>query len=124
MKPLKPLIISGKEVLPLVEGGKGVAITNGGKTWTPQVRVYVDDQDHNPVAGGTVTGRWGTGEMDSCTTNASGYCEMLGGPSAAKNTRSVDFSVLNIDVPESAYLSGANHDEDNDSDGTTITVSK
>jgi NAD(P)H-dependent flavin oxidoreductase YrpB (nitropropane dioxygenase family) len=29
MKPLEPLIISGKEVLPLVEGGKGVAITNG-----------------------------------------------------------------------------------------------
>jgi NAD(P)H-dependent flavin oxidoreductase YrpB (nitropropane dioxygenase family) len=29
MKPLEPLIISGKEVLPLVEGGKGVAISNG-----------------------------------------------------------------------------------------------
>jgi NAD(P)H-dependent flavin oxidoreductase YrpB (nitropropane dioxygenase family) len=29
MNPVKPLIISGKEVWPLVEGGKGVAITNG-----------------------------------------------------------------------------------------------
>jgi nitronate monooxygenase len=29
MKPLKPLIISGREVLPLVEGGKGISATNG-----------------------------------------------------------------------------------------------
>ncbi len=29
MKQLRPLIISGKEVLPLVEGGKGVAVTDG-----------------------------------------------------------------------------------------------
>lgn len=29
MKPLKSLVISGKEVLPLVEGGKGVAISTG-----------------------------------------------------------------------------------------------
>ncbi|MDP6953886.1 MAG: nitronate monooxygenase [Alphaproteobacteria bacterium] len=29
MKTLNPILLSGKEVLPLVEGGKGVAITNG-----------------------------------------------------------------------------------------------
>lgn len=29
MKPLKSLVISGREVLPLVEGGKGIAISNG-----------------------------------------------------------------------------------------------
>ena len=29
MRPLKPLIISGREVLPLVEGGKGISISNG-----------------------------------------------------------------------------------------------
>ncbi|HZT89259.1 MAG TPA: nitronate monooxygenase [Stellaceae bacterium] len=29
MKPLKPLVISGREVLPLVEGGKGISISNG-----------------------------------------------------------------------------------------------
>ena len=29
MKLLKPLVISGKEVAPLVEGGKGIAISNG-----------------------------------------------------------------------------------------------
>lgn len=29
MKSLKPLIISGKEVLPLVEGGKGISVSNG-----------------------------------------------------------------------------------------------
>lgn len=29
MKPLKPVVISGFEVLPLVEGGKGVSISNG-----------------------------------------------------------------------------------------------
>lgn len=29
LKNLKPIIISGKEVLPLIEGGKGVAVSNG-----------------------------------------------------------------------------------------------
>ena len=29
MKPLKPLMISGREVLPLVEGGKGISVSNG-----------------------------------------------------------------------------------------------
>ena len=29
MKPLKPILISGREVLPLVEGGKGISVSNG-----------------------------------------------------------------------------------------------
>ena len=29
MKALKSLVISGREVLPLVEGGKGISISNG-----------------------------------------------------------------------------------------------
>ncbi len=29
MKSLKPVVISGREVLPLVEGGKGIAVSNG-----------------------------------------------------------------------------------------------
>src|SRR6201999_966591 len=29
VKALKPLVISGREVLPLVEGGKGISVSNG-----------------------------------------------------------------------------------------------
>src|SRR5947207_13487767 len=29
VKPLNPIVISGREVLPLVEGGKGISISNG-----------------------------------------------------------------------------------------------
>ncbi len=29
MRPLNPLIVSGREVLPLVEGGKGISVSNG-----------------------------------------------------------------------------------------------
>ena len=29
MKTLKPLMISGKEVIPLIEGGKGIAVSDG-----------------------------------------------------------------------------------------------
>ena len=29
MKSLNPILMSGKEVLPLVEGGKGIAVSNG-----------------------------------------------------------------------------------------------
>jgi len=32
MKALNPLVISGREVLPLIEGGKGISITNGEST--------------------------------------------------------------------------------------------
>lgn len=29
MKPLKPIVIAGKEFLPLIEGGKGISVSNG-----------------------------------------------------------------------------------------------
>src|ERR687883_370102 len=29
VKPLNPILISGREVLPLVEGGKGISVSNG-----------------------------------------------------------------------------------------------
>src|SRR3989304_6190889 len=29
MKPLNPILMSGREVLPLVEGGKGISVSNG-----------------------------------------------------------------------------------------------
>ncbi|HZT18832.1 MAG TPA: nitronate monooxygenase, partial [Dongiaceae bacterium] len=29
MKALNPILISGREVLPLVEGGKGISVSNG-----------------------------------------------------------------------------------------------
>jgi len=29
LRPLKPLVISGREVLPIVEGGKGISVSNG-----------------------------------------------------------------------------------------------
>jgi len=29
VRPLLPLVISGREVLPLVEGGKGISVSNG-----------------------------------------------------------------------------------------------
>src|SRR4051795_8046369 len=29
LKALKPLLISGREVLPIVEGGKGISVSNG-----------------------------------------------------------------------------------------------
>ena len=29
MKPFNPLVISGREILPLVEGGKGISVSNG-----------------------------------------------------------------------------------------------
>lgn len=29
LKALKPLVMSGKEVLPLIEGGKGIAVSTG-----------------------------------------------------------------------------------------------
>lgn len=59
MKALKPLLMSGKEVLPLVEGGKGIAVSNGESSgaWAAAggvgtfsgVNADSFDEDGNPV---------------------------------------------------------------------------
>jgi hypothetical protein len=90
--------------------------------WTAVVTVTIHDQDENPVANAFVSGLWSSGASGSgsCTTNASGQCQVS---SLVRTTSgSVVFSVSGVSLSGNAYDPAANHDPDGDSDGTSITV--
>jgi len=95
------------------------------KNWNATVTITVHDTNHIPVAGITVTGNWsgGTTGTSSCVTNASGQCNVTSSSMNSKKA-SVTFTVSSLTGSGYTYNSGANHDPDGDSDGTSITVLK
>ena len=50
MRSLIPLVISGREVLPLVEGGKGISVSNGESSGAAAESQRIDGQHWFPVA--------------------------------------------------------------------------
>lgn len=88
--------------------------------------VLVHDQSHTPVANAKVTGTWSAGDTNkrtlSCTTNASGQCNVTSGRLSRATNASVTFSVTNLTAAGATYQSSANHDADGSSNGTTVTV--
>jgi hypothetical protein len=73
------------------------------------------------VEGVTATGGWSVGGEVSCITNSLGYC------SVSKNNlktsvNSIDFTISNLEQTGYTYLGFENHDDETDSDGTTITI--
>ena len=99
--------------------------TGTNKNWAVTIIIAVHDSNHNPVASASVSGSWSAGASGSsnCTTNASGHCTVT--KSGIKNRiSSVAFTVTNVSKSGSVYNSSANHDPDDDSNGTTITVAK
>jgi serine protease AprX len=99
--------------------------TSEGRTWSAYVIVTVHDGSHNPLPNAIVYGSWtGTGiGSDECTTDYAGECLMLK-TFIRRRTRQVRFSVTNVVHASLTYESGANHDADGDSDGTSITILK
>jgi hypothetical protein len=102
----------------------GSSADAGKGKWTATVIVEINDADGASVSGALVEGSWagGASGSGSCTTNASGTCQV------AKNARNRDasasFTIVNVTQSGSTYDAGANSDPDGDSDGTTIVVSK
>ncbi|HEX8682241.1 MAG TPA: S8 family serine peptidase [Ardenticatenaceae bacterium] len=101
------------------------ASASGGGNWTANVIITVHDANHTPVANATVSGSWSNGATGtaSCITNSSGQCT-IGKSGIAKRTTSVTFTVGNVSRSSYTYSSGANHDPDGSSNGTTIIVAK
>jgi hypothetical protein len=101
--------------------GDSVIQPNG--RWTAVLTVTVHDQDNNPVANAAVSGAWsnGTSGTGTCTTNASGQCDILRS-NIRPTTGSVTFTVNDVTLSGSAYTPAANHDPDGDSNGTIITI--
>lgn len=95
----------------------------GGKRGSQAVAtITVHDQNHNPVAGVTVTGTWTGGSTASCTTDASGRCSLS--RSWAKKQTSLTFTVSGLSKSGYTYRPAENHDLDGDSNGTFVTVVK
>jgi serine protease AprX len=92
--------------------------------WDAVVEVKVLDVNGVPISGATVSGVWGSGASGgaSCTTNASGVCQ-ISKTNLKSNLGSVSFSVTDInDGGVHIYQAALNQDPDGDSDGTTIIL--
>lgn len=106
------------------------SVTSQGGTWSSTLTITVHNELEKPVIGATVyaTADYNSGSNAiSCTTGVSGQC--ITAPLAIhKKNSSVIYTVDNIDYTidtiDHNYQSGANHDPDDDSDGTVIEVTK
>lgn len=101
----------------------GGATSAAGRAWNATVTVTVHDYVHvGNASGATVSASWSSGVVGdtSCVTDMYGQCNINAGITD-KLTKKVS---LNITDVSGNYLSGANHDVDDDSDGTSITISR
>ena len=98
---------------------------SGSRNWQANVRIFVHDGYHKPVANVTVQGAWvkGTSGSDQCVTASDGTCTITK-DGLRRNTRKVTFSIQNLANTGTSYDASANHDPDGDSNGTKIIISR
>jgi hypothetical protein len=101
------------------------SIDQMGINWRGNVTVEIHDNDHHPVSNASVTGTWSGGYSGSglCITDLTGTCVITSGKGVTGST-SMTFAVNNISYGSAEYLAENNHDPDNDSNGTFITIHK
>lgn len=96
------------------------------RTWRATARVSIHDYLHAALSGVTVSGLWGGGVTGNatCTTDPSGVCDVSILVSG-KKIKSVTFTVSNLDSSGGeSYVSDQNHDDDGNSDGSSIDIAK
>jgi hypothetical protein len=91
--------------------------------WSATVNITVHFQDHLPVQGATATGIWDkeATTVVSCVTDSNGNCSITFSRINTKEDN-ISFSVTSVVHGSDAYVETDNHDEDGDSNGTTITI--
>ena len=99
--------------------------TTGKQTWKAVVTITVHDVGEANRAGVTISGQWSGGSSGTatCTTTATGACEVSTGNINVKKTTAT-FTVNALSHATLIYLRTANHDADNGSNGSVITVTK
>jgi len=99
------------------------AVPGSRNRWEAVVTVTVHDAAEAPVANATVSGNWiaGTNGGGTCDTDAAGMCS-ISKANLKGNVASVSFQITGVTGTSGGYNAGANHDTDDDSDGTTVTV--
>jgi PKD repeat protein len=101
----------------------GTSTAQKGGAWSALVTIAVHDAAHGPVVNAIVRGVWGNGASIECTTTDAGQCTVLQ-PGIPGSTVSTTFKVLGVTAGTAGYDAAGNHDLDNDSNGTSITVKK
>jgi hypothetical protein len=101
-----------------LDGSTSVA----GKNWTARVTILVETASHTAVSGAIVTGTWSNGGTSSCTTGATGTCQVQKTKLARSTVPSVTFTVTGVTLAGWTYDLSANHEPDGDSTGTSITI--
>ena len=98
--------------------------------WESWVTIYVYDSNVVPVKGATVTGSfYQDGDalalplQPPCISDVLGGCKIRSGQFPSKSGKGKSFIVATVSPPDD-YVSGDNHDDEGDSDGTTIQLSK
>ena len=103
----------------------GLSTFQSNTRWTAEVTVTVHDGDHNPSVGAVVTGTWSgdvSGTVIGKATDPDGHIT-FSYPDIHKRIGSVTFTIENVG-DSLRYDASKNHDPDNDSNGTSITVLK
>lgn len=104
--------------------GSSILAGNGGK-WSATVIITIHDGGESPVANANVSGDWVAGIIGAevCTTDTLGQCAITR-TGVRRNILSTSFSVSGVSHATLAYDGTENHDPDDDSNGTVITVAK
>jgi hypothetical protein len=118
--PTQPTATPGPGVVMHVGDLDGSSITARNK-WNATVTITVHDADETPLEGVTVTGVWSVGGEGTCTTDSVGQCSLTK-TSIRGNLSSATFTVTDVELTGNTYDAAANHDPDDDSDGTSITI--
>ncbi len=97
--------------------------TKSGTRWTARVTIGVHTSTDAALAGAVVTGTWSSGGTARCTTGTNGRC-VVSRTKLPSATASVTFTVTSVTWSGGTYVPSANHDPDDDSNGTTIAIAK
>jgi hypothetical protein len=107
--------------VPMHIGDLDGARTNLQNAWTADVTITLHDSTHGPVAHATVNGSWDDGGTTSCDTDASGKCT-VSRSGIPNRTASVSLTVNDVAKTSFLYQPAGNHDQDGDSNGSTIVI--
>ena len=101
----------------------GSAAPTTKRGWSATVDITVHDAQEVAVAGATVSGQWTGGPSGnaSCVTNSAGRCVVVTGNINTRKT-DVTFTVGSVSHASLPYQPTSNHDPDQGSNGTVVTI--
>ena len=95
------------------------------RTWIATAQVSVHDYLHSGYEGVRVTGRWSGGLSGEtvCVSDSSGLCE-FDVTVTSKKVKKATFTVTGLASENDDYVDTENHDDDGNSDGTSIAIAR